>query len=52
MHPATYGLLYGKDKNGNHKVSVNGGTLLIKKIERAGLGIHQSDMLRLGRFLV
>ena len=51
MHPKTFGLVFGKDKYGNYKVSVNGGALLIKKIERNNQVISQSQVMRLGRIL-
>jgi hypothetical protein len=44
-------LVFGKDKYGNYKVSVNGGALLIKKIERNNQVISQSQVMRLGRIL-
>jgi methionyl-tRNA formyltransferase len=51
MHPKTFGLVFGRDKDGNYKVSVNGGLLLIKKIERNNQAIKQSEVMRLGRML-
>lgn len=51
MHPKTFGLVFGKDKSGNYKVSVDGGALLIKKIECNNQTINQSEVMRLGRFL-
>ncbi|MHA8097398.1 formyltransferase family protein [Aquirufa antheringensis] len=51
FHPKCYGLIFGKDSNSNYKVAVNGGYILIKKIEINSHEVEQKNIFRLGKFL-
>lgn len=51
MHPFAIGLIFGKNNEGNYKVALKDGYLLLKKIEVNGELIPQRKILRLGRFL-
>lgn len=51
MHPFAIGLIFGKNNEGNYKVALKDGYLLLKKIEVNGELIQQRKILRLGRFL-
>lgn len=51
FHPFTVGIIFGKDTQGNYKISVNGGYLLLKKIEINGRTVEQKKIMKLGRRL-
>lgn len=52
FHPLTYGIIFGKNKNHEYKISVKGGYMLIKKIEIDGKQAPQNEIFKLGRKLI
>lgn len=51
LHPKCYGLIFGKDSCSRYKIAVNGGYILVKKIEIASFEVEQKKIFRLGKFL-
>jgi methionyl-tRNA formyltransferase len=51
FHSKCNGLIFGKDNGSQYKVAVNGGYILIKKIEVDSVVIDQKKIFRLGKFL-
>lgn len=51
FHSFSHGLIFGKNMLFQYKVSVQGGYLLIKKIEVAGVLVDNNKVLRIGKFL-
>jgi len=51
FHSFANGLIFGKNNNGEYKVSVNDGYILIKEIEINGRRVKQSEYFRLGKFI-
>lgn len=51
LHPFSNGLIFGKNEKNEYKVSVNGGYILVKKIEIDSVETKQSKVFRLGKFL-
>ena len=51
FHSYSWGLIYGKNNLNQYKVSVNGGYILIKKIEFNGSFIENNKMFKIGRYL-
>jgi len=51
FHSYANGLIFGKNNNGEYKVSVKGGYLIIKEVEINGKKISQKTIFRLGKYL-
>ena len=51
FHSFTTGLIFGKNKENEYKISVKDGYILIKEIEFEGVPIKQNKVFRLGKIL-
>ena len=51
FHSYANGLIFGKNNNGEYKVSVTGGYLLIEEIEINGKKYKQGQIFKLGKYL-
>ena len=51
FHSFANGLIFGKNDEGEYKVCVSGGYLLIKEIEIDGKICQQSKIFKLGKYL-
>ena len=51
FHSFATGLIFGKNKENEYKISVKDGYILIKEIEFKGVPINQNKVFRLGKTL-
>lgn len=51
LHGFSLGLIFSRNEKGEYKISVNGGYIIVKRIEINGEPVKQSKFFRLGKYL-